>query len=130
MRPNKTGQVANFNIRLPDENPNQHYVFLEIIEDDERPRSNIKALKTGLSFSPINTVKLSDLIVVEVDTAGLVGYKVTTNKPDYTQAKGKVVTLSVQKIILDFTNGFKSVETNVWLTIENGKAHHGTLFVN
>lgn len=132
MRPNKIGQVAKFHIPLPDENPNQLYVVLEIIEDDERPRADIKALNTGLSFPPINTVKLDDLEVVEVDTADLVGHNVTINKADYSQATGKVVKVSEQKIMLDLTKGVKGVETNVYLTIEdeNGKEHTGTLFVN
>ena len=132
MRPNKIGQVAKFHTRLPDENPNQLYVVLEIIEDDERPRADIKALNTGLSFPPINTVKLDDLEVVEVDTADLVGHNVTINKADYSQATGKVVKVSEQKIMLDLTKGVKGVETNVYLTIEdeNGKEHTGTLFVN
>lgn len=132
MRPNKIGQVAKFHTPLPDENPNQLYVVLEIIEDDERPRANIKALSTGLSFPPINTIKLDDLEVVEVDTADLVGHNVTINKADYSQATGKVVKVSEQKIMLDLTKGVKGVETNVCLTIEdeNGKEHTGTLFVN
>jgi hypothetical protein len=132
MRPNKIGQVAKFHTPLPDENPNQLYVVLEIIEDDVRPRADIKALNTGLSFPPINTVKLDDLEVVEVDTADLVGHNVTINKADYSQATGKVVKVSEQKIMLDLTKGVKGVETNVYLTIEdeNGKEHTGTLFVN
>ena len=132
MRPNKIGQVAKFHTPLPDENPNQLYVVLEIIEDDERPRAEIKALNTGLSFPPINTVKLDDLEVVEVDTADLVGHNVTINKADYSQATGKVVKVSEQKIMLDLTKGVMGVETNVYLTIEdeNGKEHTGTLFVN
>ena len=132
MRPNKIGQVAKFHKPLPEENSNQLYVVLEIIEDDERPRADIKALNTGLSFPPINTVKLDDLEVVEVDTADLVGHNVTIKKADYSQATGKVVKVSEQKIMLDLTKGVKGVETNVWLTIEdeNGKEHTGTLFVN
>ena len=132
MKPNKIGQVAKFHTPLPDENPNQLYVVLEIIEDDERPRADIKALNTGLSFPPINTVKLDNLEVVEVDTADLVGHNVTINKADYSQATGKVVKVSEQKIMLDLIKGVKGVETNVYLTIEdeNGKEHTGTLFVN
>lgn len=132
MRPNKIGQVVKFHTPLPDENPNQLYVVLEIIEDDERPRADIKALNTGLSFPPINSVMLNDLVVVEVDTDDLVGHNVTINKADYTQATGKVVKVSEQKIMLDLTKGVNGVETNVWLTIENeyGKEHTGTLFVN
>lgn len=132
MRPNKNGQVAKFHTPLPDENPDQLYVVLEIKEDDEKPRADIKALNTGLSFPPINTVLLDDLEVVEVDTAELVGHQVTINKADYSQATGKVVKVSEQKIMLDLTKGVKGVETNVWLTIEDesGKEHTGTLFVN
>jgi hypothetical protein len=132
MRPNKNGQVAKFHTPLPDENPQQLYVVLEIKEDDERPRADIKALKTGLSFPPINTVLLDDLEVVEVDTSDLEGQQVTINKADYSQATGKVVKVSEQKIMLDLTKGVKGIETNVWLTIEdkNGKEHTGTLFGN
>jgi hypothetical protein len=132
MRPNKIGQVAKFHTRLPDENINQLYVVLEIIEEDERPRANIKVLNTSLSFPPINTVALYDLEVVEVETADLLRHQVTFNKAFYSQATGKVVKVSEQKIMLDLTKGFKGVETNVWLTIEDesGKEHTGTLFVN
>ena len=132
MIPNKPGQVARFHTPLPDENPGQLYVVLEIKEDIERPRADIKALNTGLSFPPINTVLLDDLEVVEVDTSDLVGHEVTINKADYSQATGKVVKVSEQKIMLDLTKGVKGVETNVWLTIqnENGTEHTGTLFVN
>jgi len=132
MKPNKPGQVAKFHTPLPDENPDQLYVVLEIKEDVERPRADIKALNTGLSFPPINTVLLDDLEVVEVHTGDLVGHQVTINKADYSQATGKVIKVSEQKIILDLTKGVKGVETNVWLTIEDetGKEHTGTLFVN
>lgn len=132
MRPNKTGQVVRFHTPLPDENPNQLYVILEIIRDSESPVADIKALNTVLSFPPINTVSLTDLEVLEVDTADLTGHKVTVNKADYSQETGKVVKVSEQKILLDLTKGVKGVETNVWLTIEDesGKEHTGTLYLN
>lgn len=132
MRPNQYGQLAKFHTPLPDENPYQLYVVLEIKEDDERPRADIKALNKGLSFPPINSVLLDDLEVVEVDTADLVGHQVTINKADYSQATGKDVKVSEQKIMLDLTKGIKGVETNVWLTIvdESTKENTGTLFVN
>lgn len=132
MRPNKPGQVVKFHTPLSDENPDQLYVVLEIKEDVERPRVDIKALNTGWSFPPINTVLLDDLEVAEVDTADLNGHKVTINKANYSQVTGRVVKASEQKIMLDLVKGIKGVETNVWLTIEdeNGKEHTGTLFVN
>ena len=131
MKPNKIGQVAKFHTPLPDENPDQLYVVLEIIEDVERPRADIKALNTGLSFPPINTVLLDDLEVVEVDTKDLIGHKVTISKSDYSQAEGRVIKVDEQKVMLDLTKGVKGVETNVWLTIldNEGKEHLGTLFV-
>lgn len=131
MIPNKIGQVAKFHTPLPDENPDQLYVVLEIIEDVERPRADIKALNTGLSFPPINKVLLEDLVVVEVDTKDLIGHKVTINKSDYSQAEGRVIKVDEQKVMLDLTKGVKGVETNVWLTIldNEGKEHLGTLFV-
>lgn len=132
MRPNKIGQIAKFHTPFPDENPDQLYVVLQIHEGEDRPRAEIKALNTGLSFPPINTVSLDDLEVVEVDTTDLIGHLVTVNKPDYSQAKGKVIKVSEQKIMLDLTKGVKGVETNVWITIEDkdGLEHTGTLFVN
>ena len=130
MRPNKIGQVAKFQRPLPDENPNQFYIETGIFTANERLKSDIKSLNTDLSLPPVNNVKLEDLEIVEIDTADFVEYNLTINKADYSQAMGKVVKLSVQKIILYFSNGVKGLETNVWLTIENGKAHHGTLCVN
>ena len=130
MRPNKIGQVAKFHRPLPDEIPNQLYIVTEIFSADERLISDNKVINTELSLPPVSNVKLEDLEIVEIDTADFVEYNLTINKVDYSQAKGKVVVLSVQKIILDFSNGVKGPETNVWLTFENGKAHHGTLCVN
>ena len=132
MRPDKKGQIARFHTPLEGENPEQLYVVLEVIEDDERPRADIQALNTGLSFVPINTVSLDDLEVVEVDTQDLIGHKVTINKSDYSQIEGRVINVSEQKIMLDLSKGVKGVETNVWLTVVDnlGIEHTGTLFVN
>ena len=132
MTPTKVGQVAKFHTQYAEEDPNQLYVVLEFNEDDDSEWVNIKALNTGLSFPPINTVSLNELEVVEVDTADLVGHKVTINKADYSQATGKVVKVSEQKIMLDLTKGVTGVVTNVWVTIidDKGKDQMGTLFVN
>lgn len=132
MKPNKPKQVVKFHTTLPDKNSNQLYVVLEIKEDVEKQIAEIKPLNTGLSSPLISTVLLDDLEVVEVDTIDIIGYQVTINKSDYSQAVGKVVKVSEQKIILDLSKEVKGVETNVWLTIqdENGKEHTGTLFIN
>lgn len=132
MRPDKIGQIAKFQTPLPDENPDQLYVVIEIKKDAERSRANIKALNTGLPFPPINTVLLDDLEVVEVDTTDIVGHQVTINKADYSQTTGRVVKVSKRKIMLDLTKEVKGVDTNVWLTIEgeSGKEQSGFLFLN
>lgn len=132
MRPSKQGQIAKFHTPIDGENPEQLYVVLEVIEDSERPRADIQALNTGLAFTPINTVRLDDLEVVEISTQDLIGHYVTIDKADYSQVEGKVISVSEQKINLNLSNGVNGVETNVYLTIvdRQGKEHTGTLFVN
>jgi transcription antitermination factor NusG len=132
MKPSKQGQIVKFHTPLEGENPEQLYVVLEIIEDDERPRAGIQALNTGLAFPPINTVRSGDLEVVEVSTQDLIGHMVTVNKSDYSQVEGKVISVSEQKINLDLSKGITGVETNVYLTVidKEGKEHIGTLFIN
>lgn len=131
MRANKPGQIAKFHTPLPDEDPDQLYVVIEIKEDVERPSAYIRALNTGLSFPPINKVLLDDLEVVEVPTADLVGHIVTINKSDNSRVVGKVVKVIEQKITLDLEKEANGVATNVWLIVqdENGKEHTGNLFV-
>lgn len=132
MRPTKQGQIAKFHSPQEGENPEQLYVVLEVIEDDERPRADIQALNTGLPFPPINKVRLDDLEVVEVDTNDLIGHKVTISKSDYSQVEGRVIKVGEQKIELNLSNRVYGVETNVWITVvdNDGFEHLGTLFIN
>ena len=132
MRPTKNGQVVKFHTPLPDENPEQLYVVIELIEDDERPRADIQALNTGLPFPPINKVRLGDLEVVEVDTKDLIGHLVTIKNSDQSQIEGRVIKVNESKINLDLSKEDTGVATNVSLTIvdREGKEHIGTLFVN
>lgn len=132
MKVFKEGQIVKFHSPLADENPNQLYVILEVIEDEERSRAEIQALNTGLSFPPVNKVRLDDLEVVEVDTSDLMGHKVTINKSDHSQVEGRVIRAREKKIDLNLSGGEKSIETNVWLTIidNNGNEHVGTLLIN
>jgi transcription antitermination factor NusG len=131
MKTIKNGQIVKFHTPLPEENPNQIYVVLEVIADDERPRAEIQALNTGLSFPPINTVRLGELEIVEVNLDDLVGHKVTINKSDFSQVEGRVVKVSQQKTEVNLSNEVDGVDTNVSLTVvdNNGVEHLGTLFV-
>lgn len=74
MRPTKSGQIARYHTPYPTEDPNQLYIVLDAFEDVERPRAHIKALFSGMGrFTPINTVLLDDLEVVEMDISDLIG---------------------------------------------------------
>ncbi|MCT4645793.1 MAG: hypothetical protein N4A74_12470 [Carboxylicivirga sp.] len=131
MKPFKVGQITKFHTPLLDEDPNQIYVVVEIVEEIDRPRAEIKALNTGLSFPPINTVNLDDLEIVEVDTADLMGHFVTIVKNDNSKVSGTVIEVEKQKIMLDLTKGIDGVKTNVFLTIQDKskQVHEGILFV-
>jgi len=132
MTPNKQGQIVKFHTPIEGENPEQLYLVLDVIADKDRPRVDIQALNTGLTFPPINTVRLSDLEVVEVSTQDLIGHNVTIRKMDYSLLDGKVVSVEEPKINLDLLSQNDGVETNVYLTIidKDGVEHEGTLFVN
>lgn len=128
----KEGKIVKFHTPLPDENPNQLYVVLEVIEDDKKSRAKIQALNTGLTFAPVNTVILTDLEVAEVDNNDLIGHKVTINKSDYSQVQGRVIKVSAQKTALNLSVAERGVETNVLVTVvdNDGIEHFGTLFID
>lgn len=132
MRQPKQGQIVKFHTPLADENPNQLFVVLEVMDGDERQRADIQALNTGLSFPPINTVRLQDLEIVEVDASDLIGSRVTINKSNHNQVEGRVIKVNETKIQVNLSNTINGVETNVWLTVidNDGIEHLGTLFIN
>ena len=61
VTPNKIGQVVRFHSPNEDEDPNQLYVVLEIIEDGEMSRISIQALNTEFLIPPCFKVLLSDV---------------------------------------------------------------------
>ena len=131
MKPTKEGQIVKFHTPLPDEDTDQLYVVLEVKDDVEKPRVDIIILNGGQPFTPINTVLLDDLAVVEVFTDDLLGHIVTINKTDLSQVSGKVIHVRDKKIKLDLIKSAKGIETNVWLTVKDDKNNEqsGTLFV-
>jgi len=131
MRPNKIGQVAKFHTPYPDEEPNQLFVMLEVIEDTLMPRAKIRAIFADSVWESIRSVQLADLESVELGTDDLIGLYVTINKEDLRQVKRRVISVKQKKIMLDLTKRNKGVETNVWMTIldQNRLEHTGTLFV-
>ena len=130
MEPTKAGQIAKFHTPLEDEDPNQLYVVLEINGEDARARVDIKALNTGLSVVPINTVFREDLIVVEPPTEDLYGHEVSITKHDNTRVMGTVIRVQPPGN-LEMNVEKKGVATNVYVTVVDrvGAKHEGALFV-
>ncbi|REG94308.1 hypothetical protein [Algoriphagus antarcticus] len=131
--PTKVGQIVKFHTPYPDENPNQLYVLLEIFEYDEslKPKADIKALNTGLSFPPISTVLLEDLELAEVETTDLIGFRASIKKDNHSIVSGKVIEVVQPKQMVDLSKIGDRVETNVSVTIQDtsGNAHDGFLTV-
>ena len=125
------GNIVKFHTPLPDENPNQLFLVLEVKIDGERSRVDIQALNTGLSFPPINTVLLADVETVEVDTEDLEGHLVTVVKSDFSRVEGRVLSARERKINLSLIKSPEGIHTNVYLTVtdHDGLEHDGTLLV-
>jgi len=125
------GNIVKFHTPLPDENPNQLFVVLEVKIDGQRSRVDIQALNTGLSFPPINTVLLADIETVEVDTNDLEGHLVTVVKSDFSMVEGRVLSARERKINLSLIKSTEGIHTNVHLTVadHDGLEHDGTLLV-
>jgi hypothetical protein len=121
MRQNKTGQLAKFPIQLTDEKFNQLYVVLEITEDDEKPRAEMKSSNRGLSFSPILAVKLDLFEVLEADTTDIFVHQGTISNTCHSQATGKVVKVNEKKIMLNLTKGLKGLQKNIYLNVKTSK---------
>ena len=126
------GNIVKFHTPLPDEDPDQKYVVLEVNSDSDRPRVDIKPLGTNLKFPPINTVPLKDLEVVEVDTSDLMGHQVSILTPNNKEETGVVIDVEKEVIFLDLIKEQNKVRSNVELTIQdkNGNTHSGTLIIS
>lgn len=131
--PDKAGQLVKYHTPFPDENPNQLYLVLEIFEYGEgiKPKATTRALNTGWSFPPTQKVLLEDLQIAEVDTTDLIGFRVSLIKEDQTKATGKVISLAMDKQLVNLVKLENRVETNVKIAIRDdaGTIHHGTLLV-
>ena len=74
MKPNRRGQIVKFHTPYEDEDPEQLYLVLEIIEDGDRTRVKMRALNTGYSFPWISVVYAKDLEIDELLTKQLARY--------------------------------------------------------
>lgn len=61
----KVGQKVKFHTPFPDEDPNQHFIVLEVKEGALDTRVDITPVNFPMEFPPVYTVKLAALIVVE-----------------------------------------------------------------
>lgn len=132
MKPNKIGQLVRFHTPYPDEDPNLLYIVLDLKTAVEKPRVDIKALNSGLTFTPINTVLLEDLEIAKIDVSDLIGHSVTIKKSDNSKENGIVVKTNKKRIILELSTSVYGVESNAEPTIlnRNGEKHDGMLFLN
>ena len=65
MRPTKAGQFAKFKTPFQNDDPDQLYVVLKIMNEFEMPRVHIKAVNSkSVESAIIYTVLLADLEVV------------------------------------------------------------------
>ncbi|RZK26087.1 MAG: c-type cytochrome [Flavobacterium sp.] len=117
MKPTKNGQIAKFHSPLPNEDPDQLYVILDIHEDVERPRAKIQALNTNLPFPPISTVLLEDLMLESVSINDLNGLVVKIITPDGSIIIGKVLDAKDEAVDLNMDLNNKFVQTNLSLKV-------------
>lgn len=61
----KVGQQVKFHTPFPDEDPNQHFIVIEVKEGTKDTRVDITPLNFAMEFPPIYTVKLEDLVLTE-----------------------------------------------------------------
>lgn len=125
--------MVRFHSPYIDEDPNQLYVTLEVVDYDDYIVVDIIPLNLDnrLFFRPINTVKYEDLEVVAIGTEDLIGYYVSVTKPDGSQSFGKIISVQELKIFADLDITSEGVETNIWATILDirGKEHSGYVFL-
>jgi hypothetical protein len=125
------GHLVRFHSPFPDEDPDQLYILLNVTDFEEldKSRADILALGTGLSFPPINTVKLEDLEAVKWNTSELIGCHATLLKKDGSKASGKITWIPDE----ENENGtIKTLEMKIQAIIKDsqGKAHKGQLLLN
>jgi hypothetical protein len=127
MKTFKVGQIVRFHTPLPDENPTQNYVIVEISDDSEAHRAAIKPLNFKFQFPPILTVKISDLEEVKVPATEMVGETVSIVKNDGSEVSGRVISVKDKEIFLEMSKDVRQVITNCQLTIvdKSGLQHEG-----
>lgn len=128
MKTFKVGQIVRFHTPLPDEDPSQLYVIVEIADDETANRAAIKPLNFKFQFPPVLTVKSSDLEEVRVSATEMVGETVTLKKNDGSEVNGRVISVKDKEIFLGMSkNEYEKIVTNCHLTIidETGLTHEG-----
>lgn len=128
--PQRPGQIVKYHTPMPDEDPEQLYVVLEILNGD-RTDAKIKALNTGRPLAPVFVTDINDLMVVELSTGELTGHAVHILKPDGTIEQGIVTGTLKEKTDPTMKITQQGVLTDIELTIttENGMTHTGLLLV-
>ncbi|HIB46887.1 MAG TPA: hypothetical protein EYN07_02320 [Flavobacteriaceae bacterium] len=74
MQEIKSGQIVKFHSPYFDEDPNDHYLVLEVFEDGERTRAKIQALETRFTFPSVSVVLAKDLKIEHILSKQLDSY--------------------------------------------------------
>lgn len=125
------GNIVKFQAPLPDEEPDQVYIVLEVLTGKREARAKIRALGTGLKFPPSSTVSVSDLAPVKIDTSDIIGNNVIIETVKGDRVDGKVIKVWNEHIKAELTRIKDGVDTNVYVTVEDdsGRQFDGFLFV-
>lgn len=131
MTPIDKGQIVKFHTPLEGENSEQLYVVLDLYNSNNTQKAKIQALNTGLPFPPISMVKASDLIIIPVSTADLLGHITFVIKEDGSKVLGKILTVEHNEVLPSLVLKDNIVETNVNVSISDkeGTIHYGKLVV-
>ncbi|MCA0387319.1 MAG: hypothetical protein LCH52_02360 [Bacteroidetes bacterium] len=127
MKTLKAGQIVRFHTPLPDEDPTQIYVIVEISDDETSNRAAIKPLNFNFQFPPVLTVKSSHLEEVRVSATEMIGETVSLIKRDGSEVNGRVISAKDKEIFLEMSRDERKVITNCQLTIidKSGIQHDG-----
>ena len=127
----KQGNVVKFKDPLPDEDPNQLYVVLEILKG-ERTDAKIMALGTSMKIAPVNVVPVEDLVVTDINTKDLLGQKVSIKKENNSIVQGVVIASgkeTIQPKFTDSSSGHITTNLTVFVKDKDDKIHKGLLIV-
>lgn len=127
MKPDKVGQVVKLYNPLPEEDPNQLFVVLEVTTDLVVNRAKVRQLNSNISFPPVSVYLTDDLEVVSVSPAEMMGEKVFIRSYNGSEVFGRVSSYRDDSLLLEMSLEPDGIITNCWLQVRDndGQLHEG-----